>query len=129
MDNRSTQSAPPAPPAPPAPNAPLPVDPVLSSEPGSEELKKICTHVLSLLGDRVHRALPTSEQTWVNWHLSVCPACVRDAAEYFRIIRLAGTLSVLTPPADVERRLQALVTKAMKLSAPSDNSMDETLPT
>ena len=87
-----------------------------------------CARVTATLGEYADRSLSPLDQARVEFHLSSCPACARDAAEYREIIRLASQLTPIAPPAGVERRLRELMRKAVDRSAAIDNSMDETLP-
>jgi anti-sigma factor RsiW len=87
-----------------------------------------CARVIATLGEFTDKSLSSLDQSRVELHLSSCPSCARDAEEYLEVIRLAGQLARIDPPAGVEVRLRALISKAVSRSAPIDNSMDETIP-
>jgi hypothetical protein len=112
--------------------------PLSSLEPADSSVKNVsqqqdpllvsCSRVIALLGEYTDGDLSAIDQARLESHLSSCPTCARDAAEYLDVIRLIGMLPAITPPTDVELRLRSLIADAIKRSQMIDNSMDETLP-
>src|SRR5437868_5652727 len=91
-----------------------PVPTAAGHESPPEQVVISCEHVISQLGDYVSEELPLQERDQMEWHLSSCPSCSRQAEEYVAVIRAAGTQDMFLPSPGVESRLKKFISRTLK---------------
>ena len=84
-----------------------------------------CERVVTSLGDYVAKTLSPNAKSSLELHLSLCPACSKEAEQYLAVIRLAGSLPPPVPSPEAEERIKQRLKTALK---PPGNPLDETKP-
>ena len=70
-----------------------------------------CKDVNQLLMDYLENRLPEDVRKAVDYHLSLCPNCIKYINTYKKTIELTGSLSVKKMPPELEKTLLRVLTE------------------
>jgi anti-sigma factor RsiW len=77
-----------------------------------------CRQIADLLGDYLDGTLPKSTRELLEWHIEGCPPCVAFVNTYRGTINAATKLKEVQVPAELKKRLLAVLRSQRDLHRP-----------
>jgi Putative zinc-finger len=90
-----------------------------SSPPPTGPSEIECRQIAELLADYLDGTLPKRTVDLIDWHIDGCPPCVAFVNTYRGTIRATSTLRAVEVPAELKKRLLAVLRAQREGRSPS----------